>query len=102
MKKTILALALIIMTFTASAQENNEKSFRVPSGYQGFLELGSARGLAYNLSRVNAQLSTTHGYQFNDKVFAGLGAGYNISYAKTEFTTIEIIKPDGRIIPIYI
>ncbi|MBO4527592.1 MAG: DUF3857 domain-containing protein, partial [Victivallales bacterium] len=29
-----------------------------------------------------------------------LGAGYNISYAKTEFTTIEIIKPDGRIIPI--
>ena len=29
-----------------------------------------------------------------------LGAGYNISYAKAFFTTIEIIKPDGRIIPI--
>ena len=29
-----------------------------------------------------------------------LGAGYNISYAKAFFSTIEIIKPDGRIIPI--
>ena len=29
-----------------------------------------------------------------------LGAGYNISYAKAFFTTIEIIKPDGQIIPI--
>lgn len=80
MKKTILALAILLMTLTTFAQDNNEKSFRVPSGYQGFLELGSARGLAYNLSRVNAQLSTTHGYQFTDKIFAGLGAGLNISF----------------------
>ena len=29
-----------------------------------------------------------------------LGAGYNISYAKAFFTTVEIIKPDGQIIPI--
>ena len=80
MKKIILALAIMFMSFTAFAQDNNEQPFCVPSGYQGFLELGSARGLAYNLSRVNAQLSTTHGYQFNDKVFAGLGAGFNISF----------------------
>ena len=29
-----------------------------------------------------------------------LGAGYNISYAKAFFTTVEIIKPNGQIIPI--
>lgn len=80
MKKTILALAIVLMTFTAFAQDNNEKSFRVPSGYQGFFEIGSAWGLAYNLSFVNSQQSTTHGYQFTDKVFAGLGVGRNGSF----------------------
>jgi hypothetical protein len=80
MKKTILALALILMTFTAFAQDNNEKSFRVPSGYQGFFEVGTAWGLAYNLSLVNAQYSTSHGYQFTDKIFGGLGAGVNVSF----------------------
>ena len=80
MKKTILALAILLLTLTTFAQDNNEKSFRAPSGYQGFLELGSARGLAYNLSKVNAQLSTTHGYQFTDKIFAGLGVGLNSSF----------------------
>lgn len=79
MKKTILAFAIALMTFTAFAQDNNEKSFRVPSGYQGFFEVGSAYGLAYNLSLVNSQLSTTHGYQFTDKIFGGIGAGVNVS-----------------------
>jgi hypothetical protein len=28
---------------------------------------------------VNSQLSTTHGYQFTDKIFGGIGAGVNVS-----------------------
>ena len=40
MKKTILALAILLMTITAFAQESKETSIRVPSGYTGFLETG--------------------------------------------------------------
>ena len=79
MKKTILAFAIMLMTLIASAQDNNEQSVRVPSGYTGFLETGS--GGIWNQYSVDGYLfsiSTTHGYQFNDKVFAGLGVGYGI------------------------
>ena len=77
MKKTILAFAIMLMSFTAFAQENNETSIRVPSGYTGFLENGL--GGVWNQYSVDGYLytiSTTHGYQFNDKAFAGLGVGY--------------------------
>ena len=79
MKKTILALAILLMTSTAFAQENNDKSFHVPSGYKGFMETGL--GGIWNQYSVDGYLysiSTTHGYQFNDKVFAGIGVGYGI------------------------
>ncbi|MBQ6728938.1 MAG: hypothetical protein IJQ83_02280 [Bacteroidales bacterium] len=79
MKKTIVALAIVLMTITSFAQENNEKPFRVPSGYKGFLETGL--GGVWNQYSVDGYLysiSTTHGYQFNDKVFAGLGVGYGV------------------------
>ena len=80
MKKTILALAILLMTITAFAQESKETSIRVPSGYTGFLETGL--GGVWNQYSVDGYLysiSTTHGYQFNDKVFAGLGVGYGVS-----------------------
>ena len=79
MKKTIVVLAIVLMTITSFAQENNEKPFRVPSGYKGFLETGL--GGVWNQYSVDGYLysiSTTHGYQFNDKVFAGLGVGYGV------------------------
>jgi hypothetical protein len=79
MKKTILALAILLMTITAFAQESKETSIRVPSGYTGFLETGL--GGVWNQYSVDGYLysiSTTHGYQFNDKVFAGLGVGYGV------------------------
>ena len=79
MKKTILAFVIVFMTFTAFAQENNETSIRVPSGYTGFLETGL--GGVWNQYSVDGYLYTismTHGYQFNNKAFAGLGVGYAI------------------------
>ena len=91
MKKTILAFAIMLMTFTAFAQEDKEISVRVPSGYTGFVETGL--GGVWNQYSVDGYLYsilTTHGYQFNDKVFAGLGAGYGFG-----------IFGSHRLVPIY-
>ena len=91
MKKTVLAFAIVLMTFTAFAQDNNENSVRVPSGYKGFLETGL--GGVWNQYSVDGYLysiSTTHGYQFNDKVFAGLGVGYGVGLFSSH-----------RLLPIY-
>ena len=79
MKKTIVALAIVLMTITSLAQENNEKPFQIQSGYKGFLETGL--GGVWNQYGVDGYLfkmSTTHGYHFNDKVFAGFGIGYGV------------------------
>lgn len=79
MKKTILALAILLMTITAFAQESKETSIRVPSGYTGFLETGlGGVWTQYGVDGYLYKISTTHGYQFNDKVFAGLGVGYAV------------------------
>jgi hypothetical protein len=79
MKKTILAFAIALMTFTAFAQESKETSIRVPSGYTGFLETGlGGVWTQYGVDGYLYKISTTHGYQFNDKVFAGLGVGYAV------------------------
>ena len=79
MKKTILALAIALMTFTAFAQDNNENSVRVPSGYTGFLETGlGGVWTQYGVDGYLYKISTTHGYHFNDKIFAGLGIGYEV------------------------
>ena len=80
MKKTILAFVIVFMTFTAFAQENDETSIRVPSGYTGFLETGlGGVWTQYGVDGYLYSVSTTHGYHFNDKVFAGLGVGYGVS-----------------------
>ena len=80
MKKTILAFAIMLMTFTAFAQDNDERPFRIPSGYTGFLETGlGGVWTQYGVDGYLYSVSTTHGYHFNDKVFAGLGVGYGVS-----------------------
>lgn len=91
MKKTILAFAIVLMTFTAFAQENKETSIRVPSGYTGFLETGSG-GIwtQYGVDGYLLSISTTHGYHFNDKIFAGLGVGYGVGFFNS-----------NRLVPIY-
>jgi hypothetical protein len=84
MKKTILALAILLMTITAFAQESKETSIRVPSGYTGFLETGlGGVWTQYGVDGYLYKISTTHGYHFNDKFFAGLGVGYEIGIFNT-------------------
>ena len=84
MKKTIVVLAIVLMTITSFAQENKETSIRVPSGYTGFLETGlGGVWTQYGVDGYLYKISTTHGYHFNDKFFAGLGVGYEIGIFNT-------------------
>lgn len=73
MKKTILTLVLAIFAITAFAQ-NEESQSRVPNGYQGFLEESNCWHFDENMSST-IQLSTTHGFYFNDHIYAGIGLG---------------------------
>lgn len=71
MKKTILTLVMALFALTAFAQ-NEETNVRVPSGYQGFLELGNTWHFDENMA-ATIQGSTTHGFYFNGHVYAGIG-----------------------------
>ena len=107
MKKTILALAIVFMTFTAFAQENDETTIRVPSGYTGFLETGlGGVWTQYGVDGYLYKMSTTHGYHFNDKFFAGLGVGYGIGiFSSPKLLPIYgsfryVILPTKRVSPV--
>ncbi len=71
MKKSILTIAFVFLCATLFSQENN---VRVPSGYQGFLEMGNLHHFTDSTSSC-IDLSTTHGFYFGGKVFAGIGIG---------------------------
>lgn len=73
MKKTILTIVMAIFAITVFAQNEETKSF-VPNGYQGFLEESNSWHFDQNLA-TTIQLSTTHGFYFNDHIYAGLGLG---------------------------
>lgn len=85
MKKTILTLIMAVFTITAFAQ--NEDS-RVPNGYQGFLEEGNTWHFNKDMA-TTIQLSTTHGFYFNEHIYAGLGVGFefNSDYLLVPFYT---------------
>ena len=80
MKRIILTLIMAIFAITAFAQ-NEETEIRVPSGYQGFLEMGNCWHFDKNMP-TTIQLSTTHGFYYNGHVFAGIGIGmeFNSDY----------------------
>ena len=75
MKKTILTLIMAVFAITAFAQ--NEDS-RVPNGYQGFLEEGNTWHFNKDMT-TTIQLSTTHGFYFNEHIYAGLGVGFEFN-----------------------
>ena len=75
MKKTILTLILALFAFTAFSQNNDGKSFRLPSGYQGFLEYGNSWAVFDKDMPNTINLSTTHGFYFNSHMYVGIGVG---------------------------
>lgn len=69
MKKLLLLLVAVISFNMVSAQSTN-------SGYKGTIEAGYSFGVGKVTEREDkVNLSTSHGYVFNDKVFVGAGVG---------------------------
>lgn len=70
MKKTILIVAMLVMAFGLSAQEN--ANITIPSGYRAFIEEENSLQL---VSKEHSLLGvgTTHGFYMNDHCFVGLG-----------------------------
>lgn len=75
MKKTILTLIMAVFAITAFAQNDD---IRVPNGYQGFLEEGNTWHFNKDMT-TTIQLSTTHGFYFNERIYAGLGVGFEFN-----------------------
>lgn len=86
MKKTLLMLVLALFAVTTFAQNEETENFRVPNGYQGFVELGNSWHFDKNMP-TTIQFSTTHGFIFEHHVYAGIGAGleFNTEYAMMPF-----------------
>ena len=72
MKKLILSIVAIFMAVSMFAQDNQEQS-RVPNGYQGFIEYGNGWHVFDKTMPNTINLSTTHGFYFNDHMYAGIG-----------------------------
>lgn len=72
MKKTILTIVMALFAIVAFAQ--NEE-VRTPSGYQGFFEFNNTWHFDKEMP-TTIQLSTTHGFYFNGRVYAGIGLGF--------------------------
>ena len=65
----------------ATAYENNKRltpnGNGVKRGYRGFVDLGYAIGRLYNGPKNRMEVTTSHGYQFNPYIYAGLGTGFH-------------------------
>ena len=86
MKKLKFLLTVVLLTacMSASAQFTNTSSRSkassgsgLTSGYKGFTDLGVGFSLNDYYDGVCLGLSTTHGYQINSHIFAGIGVGAN-------------------------
>ena len=75
MKKIALTLLMAFFAIGAFAQNDEVTGVRIPSGYQGFLEMGNTWHFDKDMP-TTIQLSTTHGGFFNEHIFAGLGIAY--------------------------
>ncbi|MBO4964772.1 MAG: hypothetical protein J6C81_00730 [Muribaculaceae bacterium] len=90
MKKFIILLAVMTISLSASAQlatdsfsEDREREDGwLQQGYRGFLEIGMPCPVQCGRGE-GVSIKTTHGYQFSEWFFAGLGIGY------TNFVHIE-------------
>ncbi len=80
MKKTVLTLVMALFAIAAFAQNEENKNY-IPNGYQGFLEESSCWHFDKDMP-ATIQLSTTHGFYFNDHIYAGIGVGleFNANY----------------------
>ena len=68
---------VVRITKEASLKKAYSSDNEIKKGYRGFVDIGYTFGVG-DLRMDRLEFTTTHGYQFNPYLFAGLGAG--ISY----------------------
>ena len=96
MKKTILSIIMLFMAVSVFAQKEN--NIHVPNGYQGFLEEGNSWHFDKNMS-TTIQLSTTHGFYFNQHISAGLGVGFEFNsdyFLMPFYTNLRYVFIDNK------
>ena len=105
MKKIILSIVALFGMSVAFAQNIDyqpEGGVRVPSGYQGFLEQGSAFRFMDDMN-TSVGFSTTHGFYFNSNTFIGIGfaiEGGNEFFGVPIFTAIKYnFSYSGKVTP---
>ena len=74
MKNKFFALVALSLVFVTA----NARDYRT-SGYMGFVEESTIT----DFDNFYGGINTTHGYQFNQHIFAGAGAGIIMSYDNT-------------------
>ena len=74
MKKTVLTLIALLFAVTITFAQQKEE-VRVPSGYQGFLDMNNLYTFSDDIGN-SIGMSTTHGFYFNPKAYVGLGIGF--------------------------
>lgn len=77
--------------------ERPERKFRRKTGYKGFVHGGYITGIDDGWGDGYG-VSTTHGYQFHPRLFAGIGAGfYKFSYSGTDPE-----QGPAKLLPVYV
>ena len=81
MKNKFFALVALSLVFVTA----NARDYRT-SGYMGFVEESTIT----DFDNFYGGINTTHGYQFNQHMFAGAGAGIIMSYDNTSTVGVPI------------
>lgn len=79
-----------------SPAEHPERKFRRKTGYRGFVHGGYIAGIDEDWGDGYG-FSTTHGYQFHPRLFAGIGAGF---YKLSDYRSDSNGK--GEMLPVYV
>lgn len=79
MKKTFLTIVMALFTIVSFAQNDEVTGVRIPTGYQGFVEIGNTLLHFDKNMQTTIQLSTTHGANFNEQLYAGAGVAFEMN-----------------------
>lgn len=93
----ILRLAVLALGLTLSAT-SFAQSRSLTAGYRGFVDAGIHAGtvkdgVSDDLSFTRIGFTTTHGYQFNEHIFAGVGFGYQIQAGDDLIEDFDLLMP---------
>lgn len=95
----IFRLAVLTLGLALSATAFAQSSSRsLVTGYRGFVDGGIyagklSDGIADDYSFTRIGFTTTHGYQCNEHIFAGVGLGYQIQASEDLVEDFDLLMP---------